>query len=137
MHRLRSKSAVFRFRLAALLLCSKCILVPVAAGGIAYSIIIADQKFTLISVGAATLAGVVGILQWLFAERTNCPLCITPVLASRECTKNRHARKLIGSHRLHTALSILLRKSFRCPYCNEPTAVEVRQRHRHPSDSRG
>ena len=32
------------------------------------------------------------------------------------------------SDRLKVATSIILRNNFRCPYCNEPTVLEIRQR---------
>lgn len=102
-----------------------------------YSVTINDKELTVISIGMAALAGLIVFFQWIIAQRTNCPLCITPVLADKDCSKNRHARTLCGSHRLHVSLSILFRNSFRCPYCNEPTALEVRDRLRHPPYSRG
>lgn len=137
MHRLHSKRAVFRFRVAALLLSAKCLLVPASIGGLTYSIIVSDHNLTILSLGIAVLAGVVILLQWMIAQRTNCPLCIAPILAGRECAKHRHARKLFGSHRLRIAASILFLNSFRCPYCNEPTALKVRERRHHPPYSRG
>lgn len=134
MHRLRSKSAVFRLRIAALLLCAKCILVPITGGLLLYAIAISNVELISISLGMIGICIVVILLQWMIAQRTNCPLCRTPVLAKKKCAKHRHARKLLGSHRLQTALSILFTNSFHCPYCNEPTALEVRdpqQRSRH------
>ena len=56
---------------------------------------------------------------------------MTPVLAKKDCTKHRHARTFLGSHRLRVALAILFRNSFRCPYCNESTILEVRGQSRH------
>lgn len=91
----------------------------------------------IVSIGLVALAAVSILLQWMVAQQTNCPLCITPVLASKACAKNRHARKVLGSHRLRVALAILFRNSFRCPYCNEPTALEVRNRLHDPPYSRG
>jgi hypothetical protein len=128
MHRLRSKSAIHRFRIAAVLLCAKCFLAPVSGGLLIYSLIRGDRQLTLIALGTMAFTVLVVFLQWLSAAHTHCPLCIAPVLASRGCTKNKHARKFLGSHRLHVALSILFMNSFRCPYCYEPTALEVRRR---------
>lgn len=131
MHRLRSKSAIYRLRFAALLLCAKCVLVPVAGGVLLYSLVVHDMKLTLIAMGLILLAVVVVIFQWLVSARTSCPLCMTPVLAKKSCTKHRHARTLLGSHRLRVAAAILCKNSFRCPYCHEPTALEVRGQQRH------
>ena len=137
MHRLRTKSAIHRFRLAAFLLCAKCLLTPLTGGFLVYSIILGDRVMTLYALGAIALTLLVVLFECLLATRTHCPLCITPVLARKGCTKNRRARKFLGSHRLHVALSILFRNSFRCPYCHEPTTLEVRRRHHAPRYSRG
>ena len=64
---------------------------------------------------------------WIQGYHTNCPLCCTPVLAPKGCTKHRDAKKLMGSHRLRVALAILFPNRFRCPYCNESTALEFHQ----------
>lgn len=136
MHRLRSKSAIFRLRAAALLICAKCVLWPLTVGLLAYALLISDRKLIIIAVGMMALSVAVVVLQWLVAQRTNCPLCITPVLAKKDCSKSRHSKSLFGSHRLRTALSILFTNSFRCPYCHEPTVLEVRDRHRHSGYSK-
>lgn len=128
MHRLRSKSTIYRFRVAALLLCLKCILMPACGILLIYSIIIHDDELTLWSMGLIILTTLMVILQWLIAARTSCPLCLTPVLAVKNCMKHRHARTFLGSHRLRVALGVLFKNSFRCPYCHEPTALEVRDR---------
>lgn len=131
MHRLRSRSSIHRFRFAAILLCVKCLLTPVAAGVLAYSLVVHDDKLAVIGMGMVVLSVILIILLWLVAARTNCPLCMTSVLARKKCSKHRHAKALLGSHRLRVALAILFRNSFRCPYCNEPTAMEVRNRNNH------
>jgi hypothetical protein len=77
------------------------------------------------------LTGLVVLMQWLIAARANCPLCLTPVLTAKDCAKHRNARSFLGSHRLRVALEILFRNCFRCPYCGESTALEVRTRRGH------
>lgn len=131
MHRLRSKSAIYRFRLAALLLCGKCLLAPFSVGLLLYSVIIHDTELTLMSMGLILLTVLVTVLQWLVAARTSCPLCMTPVLAKKKCAKHRNARSFLGSHRLRVALAILFKNSFRCSYCHEPTVLEVRGKYRY------
>ncbi len=71
------------------------------------------------------------IFQLLVASRARCPLCLTPALASKGCSKHRSARRLLGSYRFRVAASILANGHFRCPYCGEPTAIEVRPRRAH------
>jgi hypothetical protein len=131
MHRLHSKAAIHRLRIAALLVCFKCVMAPLAAGLLCYALVIHDQKLTLVAVGLMLLTVIFAISQWVVAARTSCPLCMTPVLAKKGCTKHRHARTVLGSHRLRVALTILFKNSFRCPYCNEPTLLEVRRSGRH------
>jgi hypothetical protein len=75
------------------------------------------------------LLGVLGLFfQTLLAQRVRCPLCMTPPLGSKGCQKNRKARPLFGSHRLRVACAVLAKDHFRCPYCGEPTQLEVRER---------
>lgn len=128
MHRLHSKSAIRRFRLAALLVCAKCLMAPVSLGWLAYSIVVHDRTQTLLALGALAATLVVKTLQWIVAARTHCPLCMTPVMGHKKCVKHRNAKTAFGSYRLRVALAILFRNSFRCPYCHEPTAMEVRNR---------
>lgn len=131
MHRLRSKSSIYRFRLAALLLCVKCVLVPASLAMLGYSLFTHSNQLALISMGLVLVAALLAILQWIAAARTGCPLCSTPVLAKKRCMKHRHARSFLGSYRLRVAISILFKNTFRCPYCHEPTVLEVRERTRH------
>jgi hypothetical protein len=67
------------------------------------------------------------VAQWIAASHAGCPLCRTPVLAPMGCMKHRKARRLLGSYQLRVALTIMFRERFRCPYCNEPTAMDVRE----------
>ncbi len=127
MHRFHSKSAILRFRFAAVLLCLQCLLVPLAAGILIHAIIQADRQRTFIAIGLGVLAFLMIILQWLIAARARCPLCMTPVLTTKDCAKHRNARTFLGSHRLRVALAILFKASFLCPYCHESSAMEVRR----------
>jgi len=126
MHRLSSKSTVFRFRLAALLICTRCMLALASVSMLSYSIFINDRELIIVGIGIGTITLLSILLQWIISERTRCPLCLTPVLANKECAKHRNARTLLGSHRLRVAMAILFKGSFRCPYCHEPTSVEAR-----------
>jgi hypothetical protein len=128
MHRLPSRSSIRRIRLAALLLLAKCLLAPTAAAGLVYAMIMNDNWLALMFLGGVVLTVLVAALQSLIASRTQCPLCMTPVLAAKRCMKHRHARRFLGSYRLRVAMAALLANSFRCPFCNEPTALEVRDR---------
>jgi len=127
MHRLPSKSAVRRIRLAALLLGAKCLIAPVAAGVMLYSLAVGDNELALVALTAALLAAPVVLLQWMVAHRASCPLCLAPVLANKGCSRHREARTLFGSYRLRVALAVIFLNRFRCPFCGEPTVLEVRQ----------
>lgn len=124
-------------RLAAILLCVKCLLFPIALGLMLCALVLQNRGLIHIAVGTLVVAGLVVIVQWILAQRTQCPLCMTPVLAKKSCMKHRSAKSFMGSHRLRVALTILFKGSFRCPYCNEPTAMEVRDRSHYRSYSRG
>lgn len=137
MHRLHSKGAINRMRFAAVLLCAKCVMFPMAAAVLIYALLFQDRQLLMVAAGAFLLGGLVVIVQWIVSQRTQCPLCMTPVLAKKGCTKHRSAKSFLGSHRLRVALAILLKGSFRCPYCNEPTLMEVRDRSQNRSYSRG
>ena len=100
-------------------------------GLLIYAFIISDQELILIALGLILLTVLLVILQWLIAARTNCPLCMTAVLANKRCMKHRNARSLCGSHRLRVSMAILFTNSFRCPYCHEPTVLELRGKYRY------
>ena len=125
MHHLRSNLTVVHFRLAALLLFVICLLAPVALGMLLQSLLTDNFQLTLAGSGLAIVSLGLVIPQWAAAARTGCPLCWTPVLAPKRCTKHRSAKKFLGSHRLRVALAILFKNEFRCPYCNESTALEL------------
>ncbi len=126
MHRLKSTSLVYRFRLAALLLYAKYLLFVLACVSMMHATIQGSQQLAVGGAGLLGVAVVIAILQWVLAARTACPLCMTPVLARKQCATHRHAKTFLSSYRLRAAFDIVFRNSFRCPYCNEPTALEVR-----------
>lgn len=130
MHRLPSKSVLIRFRIAALLLCFNCLLIPAVLLTLLYSALVADENLTKIALGLGALLFLIVMLQWLFASRARCPLCMTHVLSTKRCSKHRKARKFFGSYRLRVALAVLFKGCFSCPYCHERSAMEVRTRRR-------
>ncbi len=128
MHRFHSNSVIFRFKLASFLLCLKYILAPASLGVLGYSLVMGEHRLVLVGYGLAVLAIVSILIQWIAGSRARCPLCMTPVLVKKECSKHRHSKPLLGSYRLPVALGILFRGKFICPYCHEPSVMEVRQR---------
>jgi len=129
MHRLPSETVLRRFRIAAVLVILMWLSVPVTLGLLVYGIVSGDYQWLVFS-GIAVATGLVcAILNFMMGGRLRCPLCMVPPLQNRSCSKHRTALRLFGSHRLKVAHSILFKDHFRCPYCGEPTAMEVRERH--------
>ncbi len=128
MHRFHSSAAVFRFRFTALLGLLLWVLVPLCVLDFARALV-ADE-WAEVPAGAWRMAAVVPlfVLRGVLARSCRCPLCRVPVLGSPGCSKNRAARRLLGSYRLRVSLATLFRGCFRCPYCNEPVALEARRR---------
>jgi len=125
MHHPRSISAIVRLRIAALLLLVICLLVPLALGLLIGSIVTSNFQLTVAGSSLLLVSVVLIMPQWAAGASTGCPLCWTPVLAPKSCTKHRSAKTLLGSHRLRVAMAILVKNQFRCPYCNEPTSLEL------------
>jgi hypothetical protein len=133
MHKLKSRSNIFRFRFAAFLLCVKCVMLPITFGVLIHALFSNnDNNAAMTGVLLVLLTALVAALQWIAAARTGCPLCMAPVLARKACRTHRNARTALGSHRLRVALAILFKNSFQCPYCHEPTALAVRERNPTP-----
>ena len=128
MHRLPSQSAVVRFRLSAYLLVAATLVIFGSLLFLGYSFFFNHQDHLILAASLIGVGVVIMIIHWISAARARCPLCLTPSLAKKACSKNRGAQRFLGSYRLKVATSIILTNSFRCPYCNEPTVLEVRQR---------
>ncbi len=115
-----------RLRFAALLLCLRYLLPVAALVMLIQSILTDDQQLAIMAILTGVLAILIFIFQCILANRALCPLCMTPVLASKACSKHRNAKTLLGSHRLRVAVAVLCKNSFFCPYCHEPSVLEVR-----------
>jgi len=131
MHRFSHSAPISRFRLSSFLLWVLMFLIPAAVAVFIYSVFAHVRLYSYIAIGMIFLAVFLRVIQWFLASRAKCPLCMVPSLSNRGCAKNRNARKLFGSYRLRVAGTILLRNYFRCPYCGEPTVMELRQRKTH------
>ncbi len=127
MHHPRSIPAIRRFRVAAYLLACNYLLALIAAGMLVHSLLSDNRQWIMAGTGLVILCMILVVAQWIAACRTGCPLCRTPVLAPKTCMKHRRARTFVGSHRLRVAVAILFKCRFRCPYCNESTAMKLRE----------
>jgi hypothetical protein len=128
MHHPRSISDVRRLRLASLLLLGNRLLILTSGSLLLVSFFANDQHLMVFGSILVAVSLALIVAQWIVAAHAGCPLCRTPVLAPMGCVKHRKARRLLGSYKLRVALAIMIKERFRCPYCNEPTAVEVRER---------
>ena len=125
MHHPRSISAARRLRVAGMLLLGSRLLTMIAGGLLLCSLLANDRHLTILGSGFMVIGLMLIIAQWISASHAGCPLCRTPVLAPMRCMKHRRARSLLGSYRLRVALAIMFTERFRCPYCNESTAMDV------------
>lgn len=128
MHRLPSKLAIYRLRLAALLLWVNYLLFIAAMVVLGTAVYEKSQDLVMKAIVLMIVCGLSVAAQWLVALQTKCPLCITPVLVAKRCSKNRKAKTFLGSYRLRVANNVIFRNYFRCPYCSEPTELQVRSR---------
>lgn len=128
MHKLPSSHTLRRFKFAALLVLLMFVMLPVAVGFAIGGVMLEEKRwfiFAGICVGVTLLCLAV---NFILSGRLRCPLCMVPPMQNRGCSKHRTATTMLGSHRLKVASSIIFKDSFRCPYCGEPTSMEVRQR---------
>ena len=119
---------ISRFRWSSFLFLLRHVLVLAGVVLLGHALYMDDRDQVFLGVGLLAASLLAAILQWILAARVRCPLCMTQVLAHKSCSKHRTARTLLGSHRLRVSFTVLFRGYFRCPYCGEPTAMEVRRR---------
>jgi cytochrome bd-type quinol oxidase subunit 1 len=119
---------IVRFQIVSVLIFIKIFMIAWSLGVILYAIYESNKELLLYGLAMIASTLIVAISQWILAARTRCPLCLTPVLAHKSCSKNRNARPLMGSYRLRVATAVLFKGWFRCPYCNEPSALKVREK---------
>jgi hypothetical protein len=103
---------------------------PVAAAFLAYGVITKDVDLMRIAARILGLGLFLKILTYIMSGRLKCPLCLGAPLRKLGCTKHRTAETLLGSYTAEVAVAVLFKDKFRCPYCGERTAMEVRERRR-------
>ncbi len=126
MHRLRHAHTIRSLWIAAFLLCLKRVLIVGTAALFLSSFFYNDAQLSLYGLGLAGVTLLLALIQLLFASAAKCPLCLMPVLSRKGCSTHSNAKRFLGSHRLCVALSILLKRNFRCPFCNEPTVLRLK-----------
>jgi hypothetical protein len=128
MHRFPSNSSVSRFRFAALLFIVRSLLPLVGLPLLLWAVFTHERIWLAVALGVLAAFPMVALVQWIAASKVRCPLCMVPPMVSRGCSKNRRARRLLGSYRLRVAVSALVLGNFRCQYCGEPTQMKARER---------
>lgn len=126
MYHLRSSYVVRLFKLAAWLLLLKWLLISSAIGLLLASWITIDKQLAGLALGMIAATILLGAIQWALSSHARCPLCVSPPLAHRRCSKHHKAGLLLGSYRFRVACTVAFRNYFRCPYCGESTAIKTR-----------
>jgi hypothetical protein len=103
---------------------------PVAAAFLSYGVISKDVDLMRIAARVLGLGIFLKVLTYIMSGRLKCPLCLGAPLRKLGCTKHRTAETLLGSYTAEVAVAVLFKGKFRCPYCGERTAMEVRERRR-------
>ncbi|NNM27929.1 MAG: hypothetical protein HKO57_00280 [Akkermansiaceae bacterium] len=100
------------------------ILVPL----VAYAVLEQDRQLLMIALGQIILGIALLIAYRVAGASARCSLCACPVMLSQSCSRNRNAKRLLGSYRTRVATAIVLTGKFTCPYCGEATLCVPRQR---------
>lgn len=136
MHRFSNSSSIFRFRLASILWLLKF---PITLYALLFlfKAVITHQGENESAVPLALLvlgfAILLNIVQSMMGSRCRCPLCLGQPLNRTGAVRRSNVPRLLGSYRLRMIVSSIFKGYFRCPYCGEPVAMEVRERRRHRS----
>lgn len=130
MHRLPNPGSVRRFRLVALCVFLKWLLLAGGAPLMAYAMMVDRKDLSYIALGMMGGAGLTSIGHWIAGARARCPLCFVPSFSHQQQSKSRRAYHFLGSYRIFVALSVLFRGWFHCAYCGENTAMEARKKNR-------
>ena len=128
MHRLPSKNILWRLRLVSCFLILEALALPIAFVFLAFGISHRDHQALMISGCLFMVAILLVISNKVMTPILRCPLCTVSPMQNRGCAKHRNVRRLMGSHRLRVATTILACGYFTCPYCDEKTAMKVRSK---------
>jgi hypothetical protein len=128
MHSLPNQSSIRRFRFAAVLLLLRWLLFYSSLGMLAYSIAIERRDLACVAMGLFGIALFIWVSHWVISRRARCPLCFVPSFSHQLYARSNKAKHFLGSYSLFVAICVIFKGRFRCPYCGEPTALEVRQR---------
>lgn len=103
---------------------------PVAVGFLSYGVFSKDIELMRIAAMILGFGFFLKVIIYLMSGRLKCPLCHGAPLRNLGCTKHKSAETLLGSYQAEVAIAVLFKDKFRCPYCGERTAMQVRERRR-------
>lgn len=130
MHRLPTQGIVRRYRVAALLILLKWLLITGSLPLLAYAKLIERRDLGYCAIAGLILAGLLSLGHWMVGIRARCPLCFVPSFSHQQQAKNWKALHFLGSYRLFVALGVIFKGYFHCPYCGEETAMLAREHRR-------
>jgi hypothetical protein len=126
-HRIRHEHVLNSLRFGSALLLLALCMAGVSLVAVILGFWMQNNVVLLSALGILILSGVIFIIFRILASSARCPLCFCPVLFPKNETCHTNSVTLMGSHRLRVMTDILTKAEFRCPYCNEPTACELKR----------
>lgn len=125
MHHQRSLKAQRALRFGAWHFIFNLLVAVAAMVCVVYGLYLHDQFVVYYGVGLLVFWVVSLIFFFIKGAGQRCSLCMNPIWAGRKCQKHSKVKPALGvSYRLGTAVSIICRGHYRCPYCGEPFHVE-------------
>ena len=125
MHLHRYRSTLRGLKFGALHFIFNTLLMWVMFSALIFGLIIFDLTIVYCGVGCIAMWVISSLWFALKAQSIRCPICLVPLFANKGCSKNKKAKKLLGSYRLPVSGSILCCGHYRCPYCGEKFNVSV------------
>jgi hypothetical protein len=127
MHCLPNQTTVKRYRLAALLILLKWLLITGSLPLFGYALLVDRRDLSYLAIGLWGFAGFVAVSHWMTGARARCPLCLVPSFSHLQQSKSTKAKQVFGSYRFFVALGVIFKGCFHCPYCAKDVAVRTRQ----------
>lgn len=125
MHKVRDKYRAKNLYRSSCFLISLWLLTPAIFGAAGYAYLEKTKDSIMILAGTVGLYLLTYLCFTITSSKCRCQLCQAKTMRSLKCTRNKKAKKILGSYRLPMALSIVFRGHFRCQYCGEPFTLKV------------
>ncbi len=129
MHPQQSTKSLRSLRISALHFLLNVVLAFVACGYVVAGLILDTKEW--VWTGSIVFAAwvVSALLFFMMSYSWKCPLCMGRLWVKTGCRRHRNAVRSLGiSYRLGVALSALVGKQYRCPYCGEPFSTTKTRR---------